>query len=127
MVTNARPLIRLSKQSYAALKAMSKETKKPMSDIAAEAIQRYSDDRFWDEVDRELEAMTPEQWRQYRKEFEEWDAIPSPALPADDWSEQRRTEQSRAKAAARGRVVGRSRSSSRARAGRPEAGRRRLS
>jgi len=127
MATNARPLIRLSKQSYAALKAMSKETKKPMSDIAAEAIQRYSDDRFWDEVDRELEAMTPEQWRQYRKEFEEWDAIPGPALPAGDWSEQRRTEQSRAKAAARGRVVGRPRSSSRARAGRPQTGRRRLS
>jgi len=127
MVTNARPLIRLSKQSYAALKAMSKETKKPMSDIAAEAIQRYSDDRFWDEVDRELETMTTEQWRQYRREFEEWNAIPGPALPADDWSGQRQAEQSRSKAAARGRVVGRSRSSSRARAGRPEAGRHRLS
>jgi hypothetical protein len=124
MGTASRPLIRLSKQSYATLKAMSKETKKPMSDIAAEAIERYSDDRFWDEVDRELAAMTPEQWRQYRKEFEEWDAIPGPAIPADDWSEQRRAEQGKANATVRGRVVGRSRSSSRTRAGRPEARRR---
>jgi len=127
MATTSRPLIRLSKQSYATLKAMSKQMRKPMSDLAAEAIERYSDDLFWDEVDRELEAMTPEQWQQYRKEFEEWDAIPGPALPADDWSEQQRAEQDRAKAAARRRVVGRPGSRSRTRAGRPEASRRPVS
>ncbi|MGH2490429.1 MAG: hypothetical protein ACRDF9_02870 [Candidatus Limnocylindria bacterium] len=97
-----------------------------MSDLAAEAIERYSDDLFWDEVDRELEAMTPQQWRQYRKEFEEWDAIPAPALPADDWSEQWRAGQTRAKATARRRVVGRSGSSSRTRAGGPKASGRRV-
>lgn len=124
MTTKTRPLIRLSRHSYATLKAMSKQMRKPMSDLAAEAIERYSDDRFWDEVDREFEAMTPEQWQHYRKEFEEWDAIPGPALPADDWSEQQRPAQVSAQAAARRRVVGRSRTSSRTRAGRPKAGRR---
>lgn len=113
MATNARPLIRLPKHSYATLKALSKEMKKPMSDLAAEAIERFSDERFWDEVDRELEAMTPEQWRQYRKEFKEWDAIPGPPLPVDDWSDQWRAQQQREKAEARRRVVGGPRTRSR--------------
>ena len=126
MSTTSRPLIRLSKQSYATLKALSKEAKKPMSRIAEEAIERYSDDRFWDEVDREFEEMTPDEWRQYWKEFKEWDAIPGPPLPADDWSEQWSAEQRRAEAATRGRLVGGSRSSSRTRAGRTEASRRRV-
>ncbi len=126
MTAKTRPLIRLSKHSYATLKAMSKVMKKPMSDLAAEAIERYEDDLFWDEVDREFEAMTPEQWRRYRKEFDEWDAIPAPALPADDWSGQWRADQSRAQATARRRVVGRSESSSRSRARGSQASRRRV-
>src|SRR6266568_3677560 len=118
MATNARPLIRLPKRSYATLKALSKETKKPMSDLAAEAIDRYEQERFWDEFDRELEAMTPEQWRQYRKEFAEWDAMPGPPLPADDWSGQWRADQKRIKAEARRRMVGGSGARSAPRAGR---------
>ena len=116
--TRARPLIRISRGSYDMLKSLSREMKKPMSDVAAEAIQRYSDEHFWDEDDRLLETWTPEQWRQYRKEFAEWDAMPAPALPADDWSDQWRADQERAKAEARRRLVGRSRSGPRARAGR---------
>ena len=126
MATNARPLIRLSRGSYATLKALSKKTKKPMSDLAAEAIERYSDGRFWDEVDRELEAMTPDQWRLYRKEFNEWDAIPGPTLPVDDWSGEWRAQLERAKAETRRRVVDGPRSRSRTRAGRPKASNRRL-
>lgn len=126
MVTKARPLIRLPQASYATLKALSKETKKPMSDLAAEAIERYSDERFWDEVDRQLETWTPEQWRQYRKEFKEWDAMPGPPLPADDWSDQWRADQERIRAEARRSLVGRSRSSPRARAGRTKASARRI-
>jgi hypothetical protein len=118
MAANARPLIRLSKHSYAKLKALSKETKTPMSQIAEDAIGRYEEERFWDEFDREIDTWTPEQWRQYRKEFAEWDAMPGPPLPEDDWSEQWRADQARAKAEARRSVVGRSRSDSRARAGR---------
>ena len=127
MTANARPLIRLPKASYATLKALSKETKKPMSDLAAEAIDRYKEERFWDEFDRALEAWTPEQWRQYRKEFKEWDAMPGPPLPADDWSGQWRADQQRAKAEARRRVVGGSGSGARPRAGRTQARRRRVS
>jgi len=118
MATKARPLIRLSKRSYDVLKALSKETKTPMSQIAEDAIDRYEEERFWDEFDRQLDAWTPDQWRQYRKEFEEWDAMPGPPLPDDDWSEQWRADQARAKAETRRDVVGRSRSRSRARAGR---------
>jgi hypothetical protein len=112
----ARPLIRISQRSYDTLKSLSKEMKKPMSDLAAAAIQGYSDEHFWDEDDRQLETWTPEQWRQYRKEFAEWDAMPGPALPADDWSDQWRADQERAKAEARRRVVGGSRPGSRSRA-----------
>ena len=126
MVTKARPLIRISRGTYDVLKSLSKEMKKPMSDVAAEAIQRYSDERFWDEDDRLLETWTPEQWRQYRKEFAEWDAMPAPALPADDWSDQWRADQERAKAEARRRLVGGSRPRSGSRPGRTAARGRRI-
>jgi predicted transcriptional regulator len=101
MRTTSRPLIRLSKQTYATLKALSKETKKPISKIAEDAIARYEDERFWDAVDRELESWTPEQWRQYRKEFNDWDSMPGPGLPVNDWSEQWRAQQQRSEAEAR--------------------------
>jgi len=125
MTAKTRPLIRLSKSSYATLKAMSNEMRKPMSDIAAEAIERYSDDRFWDEVDRAIEAWTPEQMRQYREEFKEWEAFAGETLPpevlADDWSAQVAAE-----AEARRRVVDGSRSGARSRAGRTKTRSRRL-
>lgn len=122
----SRPLIRLSRQSYAALKAMSKETKKPMSKIAEDAIARYDDERYWDAVDKELESWTPEQWRKYREEYEGWDSMPGPSLPADDWSDQWRAQQQRSEAEARRSLVGGSRSGPRTRARRTKAGRRRV-
>jgi hypothetical protein len=118
MAAKTRPLIRLSKHSYATLKTLSKETKTPMSQIAEDAIGRYQEDRFWDKFDREIDTWTPEQWRQYRKEFKEWDAMPAPPLPADEWSDFWRADQERIKAEARRRVVGGSLSRSRPRAGR---------
>src|SRR5258706_9343430 len=127
MVTKARPLIRLPKRSYATLKALSKDMKKPMSDLAAEAIERYSDDRFWDEVDRELEAMTPGEWQQYRKEFKEWETFAGDAdLPAEDWSDEWRAQQERANAEAGRSVVVRSGSGPRTRPGRKATVRRRV-
>jgi hypothetical protein len=127
MTAKARPLIRLPKASYATLKALSKQEKKPMSDLAAEAIERYSDDRFWDEVDRELEAMTPEQWRRYRKEFKEWETFAGDTdLPAEDWSDEWRAQQQRAKAKAGRGVVVRPGSGTRTRARRAATVRRRV-
>ena len=126
MSTTSRPLIRLSKQSYATLKAMSKETKKPMSKIAEDAIARYEDERFWDVVDRELAAMTPEQWLQYRKEFREWEAFAGETLPAEDWSDEWRAQQE-SSAKARRRVVDGPGSRPRPRAGRATPRRRRVS
>ena len=126
MGTTSRPLIRLSKQSYATLKAMSKETKKPMSKIAEDAIARYEDERFWDAVDHELEAMTPEQWQQYRKEFAEWEAFAGETWPAEDWSDEWRAQQ-RAATKARRRVVDGPGTGSRPRPGRAAPRRRRVS
>lgn len=63
-----------------------------MGEVADDAIEHYSDDRFWDEVNRDFESWTPQQWRAYRKEFKEWEAFAGEALPpevlADDWSTQ---------------------------------------
>lgn len=125
MGTTSRPLIRLSKQSYATLKAMSKETKKPMSKIAEDAIARYEDERFWDAVDQDLAAWTPEQWRDYRKEFAEWEAFAGETLPAEDWSDEWRAQQ-RATTKARRRVVDGSGTRSRPRTGRAATRRRRV-
>ena len=112
MVTERRPLIRLSKRSHATLKALSKETGKTMSDLAGDAIEWYSRDRFWEEVNRTYDAMTPQQWRDYWREFREWDAISWETLEPEDWEDERRAER-RAQATPRRGVANRSRSRSR--------------
>jgi len=104
-----RPLIRLSAASYAALKGMSKGSGRAMSDIAADAIEGYSRDRFWDEVDRAYEAMTTSQRHEYRREIAAWDGTLADGLKDEDWKEERGAKSS-AKGTPRGRVVGRSES-----------------
>src|SRR2546427_11178675 len=63
MATNARPLIRLSRRSYATLKALSKETGKTMSDLAGEAIDRHVRERFLEAANREYARWTAAQRR----------------------------------------------------------------
>ena len=109
MATNARPLIRLSRRSYATLKALSKEMGKAMSDVVGDAIERYSRDQFWEQVNREFELMTPAQLRAYRKEVALWDGTLLDGLPDEDWEEERLAT-TQARSAAGRRVVGRSRS-----------------
>lgn len=125
MATNMRPLIRVSKNAYDTLKVVSKQMGKPMTQVAEEAIQHYSDKRFWDEVDRAYESWTPEQKRDYHKDFRGWEAFAGQTLPAEDWSDEWRAQQ-RARATTRRPVVDGSRSNSRARAGRSKASGRRV-
>jgi hypothetical protein len=109
----ARPLIRLPAGSYTALKSMSKESGRAMSDLAADAIERFARDRFWDDVNRAYAAMTPSQRREYRRETAPWDGTLADGLKDEDWEEERRAGAS-AKTAPRGRVVDRRRSRPRA-------------
>src|SRR6266508_230568 len=113
---NARPLIRISPRSYETLKSMSKELRKPMSDVAGQAIERYSDDRCWDEVNRQYAAWTPAQRREYHREFREWEELAGDTLPRQDWSDEWRAQQ-QARTAPRRGVVDGSRSGARSRAG----------
>lgn len=99
-----------------------------MSDLAAEAIERYSDARFWEEVNRDFDAWTPEQRRHYQKEFKQWEALAGETLPpevlADDWSAQIAADAAEAKA--RRDLVAGSRPRARTRAGRTTTRRRRV-
>src|SRR2546429_4884318 len=73
MATNARPLIRLSRRSYATLKALSKETGKTMSDLAGEAIDRHVRERFLEAANREYARWTPAERRGAQEELAAWD------------------------------------------------------
>ena len=78
-----------------------------MSD--GDAIERYSRDQFWEQVNREFELMTPAQLRAYRKEVALWDGTLLDGLLDEDWGEERLAT-TQARTAAGRRVVGRSRS-----------------
>src|SRR2546426_8991376 len=106
MATNARPLIRLSRRSYATLKALSKETGKTMSDLAGEAIDRHVRERFLEAANREYARWTPAERRAHQEELAAWDATLMDGLESEDWGGERRA-QSPQRAAALRRVVGR--------------------
>lgn len=125
MATNARPLIRVPVHTYELLKVVSKETGRTMSELASEAIDGYSRKRFWQEVNRAFAAMTPEEWRQYRKEFEEWEVLAGDPLPREDWGDEWRAQQ-RDAATPRRTLVDGSQPRARSRAGRQKASSRRL-
>src|ERR1700687_3004736 len=120
MATDARPLIGVPARTYELLKDVSKETGRTMSELASEAIDGYSRKRFWQEVNRAFAAMTPEEWRSYRKEFEAWEALAGDPLPAENWEDEWDAQQRDATAPRRSLVDG-SQPRARSRAGRQKA------
>src|SRR2546426_6033782 len=90
MATNARPLIRLSRRSYATLKALSKETGKTMSDLAGEAIDRHVRERFLEAANREYARWTPAERRAHQEELAAWDATLMDGLETEEGEEGRR-------------------------------------
>src|SRR2546425_13134749 len=85
MATNARPLIRLSRRSYATLKALSKETGKTMSDLAGEAIDRHVRERFLEAANREYARWTPAHRRAHQEELAAWGATLVGGLEIEGW------------------------------------------
>src|SRR2546422_3868511 len=90
MATNARPLIRLSRRSYATLKALSKETGKTMSDLAGEAIDRHVRERFLEAANREYARWTPAERRAPQEGLAAWDATLMDGLATGGREEERR-------------------------------------
>src|SRR5438445_11871145 len=92
MATNARPLIRLSRRSYATLKALAKETGKTMSDLAGEAIDRHVRERFLEAANREYARWTPAERRAHQAALAAWDATPMDGLEPEVREEELRAQ-----------------------------------
>jgi len=99
-----RPLIRLPARSYDTLKALSIRTKRPMTDLLADALKRYEHDRFLAEANAQYARLSPRQHREMADELAVWDGTLMDGLEDEDWEEERRAGLT-PKPASRRRVV----------------------
>jgi predicted DNA-binding protein len=72
--SGARALVRLPDKTYSTLKKLSKDTARPMSEVVAEAVERYRRERFLAEANAAYDALSPSAKRKYRQESAAWDA-----------------------------------------------------
>jgi hypothetical protein len=77
----ARPLVRVPAKTYAELRRLAGQDDRTMSDVLAEAVERYRRERFLAEAGAEYDAWTPAQKRRYRRELAEWDSALADGLP----------------------------------------------
>lgn len=80
----ARALVRIPGETYSTLKKLSKETARPMSEVVAEAVERYRRERFLAEANAAYDALSPSAKRKYREESAAWDATLLDGLSVDE-------------------------------------------
>lgn len=80
----ARPLVRVPGRTYEELRKLAREAERPMSDLLADAVERYRRERFLADANAAYDALSPAKRRRYRRELAEWDAALADGLPNDD-------------------------------------------
>ncbi len=80
----ARPLVRVSSRTYAELRELARADDRPMSELVADAVERYRRERFLAEANAAYDVLTRAAKRRYRKAFAEWDATTSDGLTDED-------------------------------------------
>src|SRR5690349_396237 len=95
-----QPLVRVPARSYATLKALSLRMRRPMSDVVADALERYAGARFLEAANRDYARAGPD------PERHAWDGTLLDGLEDEEWEEERRASASTKPPARRG-LVGR--------------------
>ena len=76
----ARPLVRVPSYTYAELRKLARDDDRPMSELIADAVERYRRERFLSEANAAYDALSLAGKRRYRKALTEWDATVSDGL-----------------------------------------------
>lgn len=73
--TTENPNIRISAQSKAILRLLAKKEGKPMQAVLGEAVERYQQEKFLDEVNAAYAALrkNPRAWKEEESERDLWD------------------------------------------------------
>ena len=76
--------MRVPSRTYAELRKLAHDDDRPMSDLIAEAVERYRRDRFLAEANAAYDALTPSGKRRYRQALNEWDATVADGLSNEE-------------------------------------------
>ena len=80
----ARPLVRVPTRTYAELRKLARADDRPMSELLADAVERYRRERFLAEANAAYDVLTPAAKRRYHKAVTEWDATVTDGLTDED-------------------------------------------
>ena len=80
----ARPLVRVPSRTYAELRRLARDDDRPMSDLIADAVERYRRERFLAEANAAYDVLTPAGKRRYRKALTEWDSTMTDGLSDEE-------------------------------------------
>jgi hypothetical protein len=79
------------------LAQLAKEAELTLGEMVHRLIKREQDRRFWREANAAYRRLRedPKAWAEYRQEFTEWDAVPTPLDPevaAETWDDDDRAK-----------------------------------
>jgi len=81
----AAPTVRVKEETHAALTELSRETRLPMQEVLAQAVEAYRRERFLTELNASFAALreNPEAYEAEMEERRAWDATLSDGLEDD--------------------------------------------
>lgn len=78
--------VRVDPKLHAALRALSEDEQRPMSQIIEEAVSRYQQAKFWQEMHDGFARLRadPEAWGEYQAEAALWDSVSGDGLEDEE-------------------------------------------
>ncbi len=72
--------MRVPTRTYTELRKLARADDRPMSELLADAVERYRRERLLAEANAAYDVLTPAAKRRYRKAFAEWDVTTTDGL-----------------------------------------------
>lgn len=82
--------VRISERAHRILQSLADETKQPMTEILAQAIEEFQQNRFWEQTNAAFAALRndPQAWAQEQEERRAWEATLADGLSEREaWDE----------------------------------------
>lgn len=82
----ASTTIRVDPRTHAILRELSEQEHKPIGQLVTEAVERYRDEKFWQEMEGALARLKadPAAWEDYQDEIALWDTTSGDGLENEE-------------------------------------------
>ncbi len=78
--------VRVDERLHTELRKLSQEESRPIGEVIADAIERYSKAKFWEQARADFERLQsdPVAWADYQAEISVWDAMAGDGLESEE-------------------------------------------